>query len=223
LTPLVDDLLDVSRITQNRVELQRRSLKLAAVTSQAIETVEPLLQEKLQQLAVISGRRPLHVDGDRERLVQMVVNVLTNAAKYTDPGGRIELQTREDGAEVVIEVSDTGVGISPELLPRVFDLFVQGDQTLDRSLGGLGIGLSSRRLARSTADTARTRAHPNSNVVTPNSFESSIAGSGPVYIRAVSKTASSPNVAASDCAAALAFGMSTKIVSPFGTCAAAAW
>ena len=142
MTRLVDDLLDVSRITQNRVELQRRSLKLAAVTSQAIETVEPLLQEKRQQLAVISGRRPLHVDGDRERLVQMVVNVLTNAAKYTDPGGRIELQTREDGAEVVIEVSDTGVGISPELLPRVFDLFVQGDQTLDRSLGGLGIGLS---------------------------------------------------------------------------------
>jgi signal transduction histidine kinase len=145
LTRLVDDLLDVSRITQGRVELKREPLDLAAVINHAVETVEPLFRERQHEVSIVSSYQTLHVDGDMTRLVQSVVNILTNAAKYTDSGGRIRLQTQVDGEFALIEISDTGAGISPELLPRVFDLFVQGDRTLDRSLGGLGIGLSVAR------------------------------------------------------------------------------
>ncbi len=142
LTRLVDDLLDVSRITQNRVELRRHPLDLGGVVGRAIETVNPLFDDKRQKVSIAHSAELLHVDGDMERLVQCVVNVLTNAAKYTDAGGTINVTTRADGGSAVIDVTDSGVGISPELLPRIFDLFVQGDRTLDRSLGGLGIGLS---------------------------------------------------------------------------------
>jgi CheY-like chemotaxis protein len=93
-------------------------------------------------LAPYSGEPTLYVDADPARLIQCVVNVLTNAAKYTDPGGEIRIKTRSDGRSVVVEISDSGIGIAPELLPHVFDLFVQGDRTLDRSQGGLGIGLA---------------------------------------------------------------------------------
>jgi CheY-like chemotaxis protein/two-component sensor histidine kinase len=148
LTRLVDDLLDVSRITQGRVELKREPLDLANVISQAVEMVEPLFRERRHEVSVVSSYPSLYVNGDGTRLVQCVVNMLTNAAKYTDSGGRIRVQSRADGSFALLEISDTGAGISPELLPRVFDLFVQGDRTLDRSLGGLGIGLSvTRRLA----------------------------------------------------------------------------
>jgi PAS domain S-box-containing protein len=147
LTRLVDDLLDVSRITQGRVELQRQPLDLSGVVSQAIETAEPLFQAKSHQVSIVSSYQALQVNGDRARLVQCVVNVLTNAAKYTDAGGNIRLETRRDGRDAVIAIVDSGAGISPDFLPRVFDLFVQGERTLDRSLGGLGIGLSvARRL-----------------------------------------------------------------------------
>jgi signal transduction histidine kinase/CheY-like chemotaxis protein len=142
LTRLVDDLLDVSRITQGRVELQRRPLEIGSVVSQAIETAEPLFQARQHEVAIVSSYRALYVDGDMARLVQCVVNILTNAAKYTDSGGKIRVETRAEDSEAVIMVTDSGAGISPELLPRVFDLFVQGERTLDRSLGGLGIGLS---------------------------------------------------------------------------------
>jgi signal transduction histidine kinase/CheY-like chemotaxis protein len=142
LTRLVDDLLDVSRITQGRVELKREPVDLSSVVNHAVETVEPLFRERRHEVSIVSSYRALHVNGDMTRLVQSVVNILTNAAKYTDIGGKIELQTRAHGAEALIEISDNGAGISPELLPRVFQLFVQGDRTLDRSLGGLGIGLS---------------------------------------------------------------------------------
>jgi PAS domain S-box-containing protein len=142
LTRLVDDLLDVSRITQGRVELQRRPLELGSVMSQAIETAEPLFRVRQHEVAIVSSYRALYVDGDMARLVQCVVNILTNAAKYTDSGGKIRVETRAEGSEAVIAVTDSGAGISPEFLPRVFDLFVQGERTLDRSLGGLGIGLS---------------------------------------------------------------------------------
>lgn len=145
LTRLVDDLLDVSRITQGRVELKREALDLANVVSQAIEMVEPLFRERQHEVSVVSSYPTLYVNGDSTRLVQCVVNMLTNAAKYTDSGGRIRVQSRMDGAFALIEISDTGAGIAPELLPRVFDLFVQGERTLDRSLGGLGIGLSVTR------------------------------------------------------------------------------
>jgi signal transduction histidine kinase/DNA-binding response OmpR family regulator len=142
LTRLVDDLLDVSRITQGRVELKREPVDLASVISDAVETVEPLFRERRHVVSIVSGYPLLYVNGDLTRLVQSVVNILTNAAKYTDSGGKIELHTRAEGNEALIEISDNGAGISPELLPRVFELFVQGDRTLDRALGGLGIGLS---------------------------------------------------------------------------------
>jgi CheY-like chemotaxis protein len=122
--------------------LKREPLDLASVINQAVETVEPLFRERQHEVSIVSSYRTLHVNGDMVRLVQGVVNILTNAAKYTDPGGKIKLQTRAEGSCALVEISDNGAGISPELLPRVFDLFVQGDRTLDRSLGGLGIGLS---------------------------------------------------------------------------------
>jgi len=147
LTRLVDDLLDVSRITQGRVELQRRPIELGNVVTQAIETAEPLFQAGRHEVSVLANSRALYVDGDTTRLVQAIVNILTNAAKYTDSGGKIRVETHAEGPDAVITISDSGVGIAPELLPRVFDLFVQGERTLDRSLGGLGIGLSvARRL-----------------------------------------------------------------------------
>jgi signal transduction histidine kinase len=142
LTRLVDDLLDVSRITQGRIELKSEPLDLASVINHAVETVEPLFRERQHEVSIVTSYRALHVNGDMTRLVQSVVNILTNAAKYTDCGGRIELQTRAEGGRALVEVCDNGAGISAELLPRVFELFVQGERTLDRSLGGLGIGLS---------------------------------------------------------------------------------
>jgi signal transduction histidine kinase/ActR/RegA family two-component response regulator len=141
LTRLVDDLLDVSRITQGRIELRRRPVQLADVIAQAVEIVEPLIKERRHKVSITSYRA-LRLNGDPARLVQCVANILTNAAKYTDPNGEIHLQSRHEGAEAVLTVTDSGVGIAPDLLPQVFDLFVQGDRTLDRAQGGLGIGLS---------------------------------------------------------------------------------
>ncbi len=142
LTRLVDDLLDVSRITQGRIELQRATVGLNSVIHQAIESVEPLMREKRHKLLPAVAKEELHVDGDSARLVQCVVNILTNSAKYTDPDGEIHVGSRRDGDEGVIAVRDNGVGIPTDLLPQIFELFVQSDRTLDRSQGGLGIGLS---------------------------------------------------------------------------------
>ena len=142
LTRLVDDLLDVSRITEGRIELQRQPLELSSVINQAVESVEPLVQAKQHRIRITSSHKPIYVSGDVARLVQCVANVLTNAAKYTDHGGAITVELRSQETAAVIEVTDNGVGISADLLPHVFDLFVQGDRTLDRSQGGLGIGLS---------------------------------------------------------------------------------
>jgi PAS domain S-box-containing protein len=143
LTRLVDDLLDIARVTQGRITLEQETFELQAVVQQGIETAEPLLQGKQHRLTGISSSLPaLFVRGDKVRLLQCVSNIVTNAAKFTPPGGEIRVATRVDGDEAVIEVSDNGCGITAELLPRVFDLFVQGDRTLDRAQGGLGIGLS---------------------------------------------------------------------------------
>ena len=141
LTRLVDDLLDVSRITQGRVELRRHPIQLAEVVAQAVETVAPLMQEKQHQLSVTNSRA-VRVNGDPARLVQCVANLLSNAAKYTDHGGKIEVEVRDDGDHAVVSVADNGIGIPRELQSTVFDLFVQGDRTLDRAQGGLGVGLS---------------------------------------------------------------------------------
>ncbi len=142
LTRLVDDLLDVSRITEGRIELRRAPVDISSILLQACESVEHLLRQKNHRLSIQEGAKNLYVHGDHARLVQSVANVLINAAKYTDHNGQIGLATRRDGANVVISITDNGVGISPDLLPRVFDLFVQGERSLDRSEGGLGIGLS---------------------------------------------------------------------------------
>jgi PAS domain S-box-containing protein len=141
LTRLVDDLLDVSRITRGRVELQMKPVQLSEVVSQAVEMVEPLVKEKRQRLSTTTYRA-LRVLGDSARLVQCVANVLTNAVKYTDDGGAIQLEVREDDGDALVSVADNGIGIPEELQARVFDLFVQGERALDRAQGGLGIGLS---------------------------------------------------------------------------------
>jgi PAS domain S-box-containing protein len=141
LVRLVDDLLDVSRITQGRIELKRKPIKLADVIAQAVETVDPLIKERRHRLSVTS-HGTLRVNGDSARLVQCVANVLTNAAKYTDADGEIRIESRADRGQAVLVITDNGVGIAAELLPHLFDLFVQSARTLDRSQGGLGIGLS---------------------------------------------------------------------------------
>jgi PAS domain S-box-containing protein len=142
LTRLVDDLLDVSRITQGRIELKREPLELGAIIIQAIEVVDSLFREQRHKVSIAAEYQPLHVLGDNARLVQCVGNVLTNSAKYTDPDGEISIRSFAAHGMAVLQVTDNGVGISPDLLPRIFDLFVQSERTLDRSQGGLGIGLS---------------------------------------------------------------------------------
>lgn len=142
LSRMVDDLLDVSRITQGRINLQREPINLASVISQAMESVEPLMRENRHKVFVAGGYEPVYVNGDHARLVQCVANILTNASKYTDPGGEIRLEMHTEGGQAVITIADNGVGIPAELLPQIFDLFVQSNRSLDRSQGGLGIGLS---------------------------------------------------------------------------------
>lgn len=141
LTRLVDDLLDVSRIVQGKVELRRERLDLRDVLRQSLETADSRFRERGHTLHVTLGAQPLTVLGDRARLGQVVTNLLLNAAKYTPPGGQVWLQAGLDGSDVQVEIRDTGQGISAELLPHIFELFVQGRQAPDRQDGGLGLGL----------------------------------------------------------------------------------
>ena len=142
LVRLVDDLLDVSRILRGRVELKRQTVGLSDVVRRAVETVRPMVEAEGQVLSVSLPDGPVWLDADPVRLTQVVSNLLNNASKYTEPGGRIALSAvREDGGAVV-RVSDTGIGIDAALLPHVFDLFTQSERTIDRSQGGLGIGLT---------------------------------------------------------------------------------
>jgi PAS domain S-box-containing protein len=141
LSRLIDDLLDVSRITRGKILLRKEPVSLGPIINSAVEVVRPLVEERKQEMSV-SLAATLRLEADPVRLEQVVVNLLTNAAKYTEAGGRVALSAHRDGSDVVIAVRDSGVGISPELLPRVFDLFVQGDRTMARSEGGLGIGLT---------------------------------------------------------------------------------
>jgi CheY-like chemotaxis protein len=142
LTRLVDDLLDVSRITRGKITLARQPLSVATLITRAVETVEPLIKVREHQLVLRIPPEVLQVDGDPTRLTQALGNVLGNAAKYTDCGGRIELICARQGTEVEIRVRDNGIGIPAELLPRIFDLFTQFDRRSDDSVGGLGIGLA---------------------------------------------------------------------------------
>ena len=142
LTRLVDDLLDVSRITRGKINLARERLELADLLSRAVETVMPAIESRGHALSVELPERPLRLYGDPVRLIQALGNVLGNAAKYTDAGGRIFLGARRRNRDAEITVRDDGMGIAPEVLPRIFDLFTQMDQRMERSPSGLGIGLA---------------------------------------------------------------------------------
>ena len=143
LARLVDDLLDVSRVTQGKVNLEREPLEVTDVIQRGIELARHQIDGKRHALTItLPPRGELVIDGDATRLAQVIGNLLDNAAKYTEPGGTIQLAAAREREQVVIRVRDNGVGITADLLPRVFDLFTQGERSLDRTQGGLGIGLS---------------------------------------------------------------------------------
>jgi CheY-like chemotaxis protein/anti-sigma regulatory factor (Ser/Thr protein kinase) len=147
MTRLVDDLLDVSRISRDKIVLRKSRLSLTEVVNTALETSRPVLTASGQAFAVAIPTMPIYVEADATRLSQVISNLLNNAAKYTDPTGHIWLTVAQEGAEALISVRDTGIGISAEMLPRIFDMFMQADRSIDRSLGGLGVGLTvARRL-----------------------------------------------------------------------------
>jgi signal transduction histidine kinase/CheY-like chemotaxis protein len=142
LTRIVDDLLDISRITEGKIRLQKEVIDVSAVVARAVETSRPLIDARRQQLEVSFPPSPVRLEADPTRMAQVLANLLNNASKYTDEGGKLWLAAGREGNEVVFRVRDTGMGIPAELLPRVFDLFAQGDRSLARSEGGLGIGLT---------------------------------------------------------------------------------
>ncbi len=158
LVALVDDLLDVSRITRGKIQLHRSTFELSEALARAIETASPLFEQKRQVVHIDVPQTGLAVEGDLQRLAQVVANLLTNAAKYTEDGGRIDIVADAEGDEIVLRVRDTGIGIAPDTLPRIFDLFVQERQTIDRAQGGLGLGLA---IVRSLAELhgGRVEAH----------------------------------------------------------------
>ena len=141
LKHLVDDLLEVSRITTGRIQLSQARIDLSSIVERASETAQPLIVQHRHALDVLLPNGPIWLYADAARLEQVVVNLLTNAAKYTDDGGRIELRVQREGDTAVLRVSDSGIGIAPDLLPHIFDLFTQAERSLDRSQGGLGVGL----------------------------------------------------------------------------------
>jgi PAS domain S-box-containing protein len=142
LVQLLDDLLDVSRLAGGQFELDLRALDLADVVGHAVEVTSPLLEQRRHHLSVDVPRGALRMAGDERRLIQVVAHLLDNAARYTEPGGAVAVRASRAGERAVLEVVDSGVGLAPDLLPRVFDLFVQAERAPDRAEGGLGIGLS---------------------------------------------------------------------------------
>jgi len=158
LTRLVDDLLDVSRISRGKLQLRKERVPLAAVVRHALDVCEGMAKQNGHDLTVTLPDEPIYVDADTTRLAQAVCNLLSNAVKYSDPGSRVWLTVRREGADAVISVRDAGVGIPAEMLPRVFDMFVQVDRTLERAQGGLGVGLSiARRLVEAHGGTVEAR------------------------------------------------------------------
>ncbi len=142
LTRIVDELLEVSRISTGRIQLRQESIDVGVVAENAVATVRSLIDQRKHELTVSLPAQAIWVHADAARLEQVVLNLLTNAAKYTDQGGHVWLTVQREGEEAVLRVRDTGVGIAPEVLPRIFDLFTQAERSLDRSQGGLGIGLA---------------------------------------------------------------------------------
>jgi len=142
MTRLVDDLLDVSRISRGTIELRRERVDVAAILKAAVEASTALIERSRHQITVSFPTEPVYVEGDLTRLTQVVANLLDNAAKYTDPGGRIWLSGERDGDSAVITVKDSGIGISSDVLPRIFDMFTQAGMSVDHAQGGLSVGLS---------------------------------------------------------------------------------
>lgn len=142
LVCLIDDLLDVSRITSGLITLQRERVLIDTVVARAVETARPLIDARRHELRLELPDELLTVDGDSTRLVQAVGNILHNAAKFTEPGGRIEVTVSREGSSAVIRVKDTGIGIARELVPKIFELFSQVHEKSESSHGGLGIGLA---------------------------------------------------------------------------------
>ena len=142
---LVDDLLDISRITKGKLRLTKEQVELRVVVNHAAESVRPFMDARKHDFSVSLPIKPIWVEADPARMEQVVVNLLNNAAKYSDTGGLIRMMVRQEGADAVIRVRDNGVGIAPELLPHIFELFTQVDGSLGRSYGGLGIGLALAR------------------------------------------------------------------------------
>jgi signal transduction histidine kinase len=143
LTRLVEDLMDVSRVSRGRIDLRREPVPLATAVSDAVETSRALIESRGHRIVVELAPEPLVVSADAVRLGQILANLLHNAAKYTDPGGRIDVRVSRESNEAVVTVADTGIGISPATLPSVFDLFTQAPVALSRAQGGMGIGLRS--------------------------------------------------------------------------------
>ncbi|HEV8362093.1 MAG TPA: ATP-binding protein [Gemmatimonadaceae bacterium] len=155
---LIDDLLDVSRITRGKLDLRKERVELAAVISNAVDTTRPLIEAAGHSLTVSLPPQPIYLDADPMRLAQVFANLLNNAAKYTDRGGRIWLSAALDEREIVITVRDTGIGIPAEALPTVFEMFAQVDRSLEKSQGGLGIGLTLvKRLVEMHGGTVEAR------------------------------------------------------------------
>ena len=142
LIRLVDDLLDVARISRGKIELHKQALDLATVVTQAVEVAKPLIDDRHHQLSIALPPEPVYADVDSARMVQVIANLLNNAAKYTEQAGQIDLSLTRDGNQAVISIRDNGVGIPAELLSQVFELFTQADRSLERSQGGLGLGLT---------------------------------------------------------------------------------
>jgi PAS domain S-box-containing protein len=142
MSRLLDDLLDISRITRGTLELKKSRTELTSIVGAAIETARPMLDVKQHTLELDLPTQPVQLEADVVRLAQVFSNLLINAAKYTDPGGHIQLRAREDKETVVLSVRDNGIGLSAEMLPRVFDMFFQSHSALGRAEGGLGVGLS---------------------------------------------------------------------------------
>jgi signal transduction histidine kinase/ActR/RegA family two-component response regulator len=139
---LVEDLLDVSRITRGKIRLRKEIVELRPIVERAASAVAPLIADRRHQFSMSFPAQPVYLNGDATRLEQAVGNLLNNAAKYTSTGGRIGLVVESDGKQAAIRVQDSGAGIPADVLPKIFDLFAQGDRTLDHSQGGLGIGLT---------------------------------------------------------------------------------
>jgi PAS domain S-box-containing protein len=142
MTRLIDDLMDASRISRGKIELKRERVELAQVVRGAVETSRPLIEQCGHELVVDLPPLPMYLDADVTRLAQALCNLLNNAAKYTERGGRIVLTAERQGSDAVIGVRDSGIGIAPDMLPRVFEMFTQADRSLEKTHGGLGIGLS---------------------------------------------------------------------------------